>query len=377
MKKITLLALIISCSFTGNSQISFAEDFDAYTNSVNVPWDTFGFFIDTSVSCSGSSLRGSLSPSVLTNQLISPNIVGQSDGTSLRLSFDYKIVNWPVAAFATQPGWGTIVVQYSTNDGNNWIDIETIDDSNHTTSTTCANKSYIIDANGLPSGSDFKIRFDMTRTGGDYYVYIDNVTATQNSNIVAIDSTISGESMQYCYTNNDNTSWQFYSENEESLNISFNSGTIENCCDNISIYDGTDNTSPLLYNGNNGGDLSGLQFNSTGSIIYMEINSDDTTSCSTVGGSEWGFSVNRTLSVGDEILNNFKFYPNPSSDIITFNSLDQIENITIYSVLGEKITNKIIDYSNNKLDVSGLASGTYFMKVFTNSKTGNYKFIKI
>ncbi|MGB3606058.1 MAG: choice-of-anchor L domain-containing protein [Psychroserpens sp.] len=98
----------------------------------------------------------------------------------------------------------------------------------------------------------------------------------------------------YCYANNDETAWLFESTDGSPVRLTFNAGGIESCCDDILIYDGQDNTAPLIYQGNNGGDLTGLQFDSTGDSMYMEIDSDNSVSCDSGSfccSTEWDFTV--------------------------------------------------------------------------------------
>ncbi|MGV7107933.1 choice-of-anchor J domain-containing protein [Flavobacterium sp. U410] len=84
----------------------------------------------------------------------------------------------------------------------------------------------------------------------------------------------------YCYGNYDTTGWIFISSDGSPLRVTFNSGEIESCCDDILIYDGTDSTGTLLYQGNNGGDLSGLTFDSISDAIYIQMDTDVSVSCS-------------------------------------------------------------------------------------------------
>ncbi|MBQ0741230.1 T9SS C-terminal target domain-containing protein, partial [Aquimarina celericrescens] len=70
-------------------------------------------------------------------------------------------------------------IQYSTDDGVTWTTVSTIDDSNHTTSNTCAPFSIVIPAASLPNGSDVKLQIANTWATGDYYFYVDNFNATQ------------------------------------------------------------------------------------------------------------------------------------------------------------------------------------------------------
>ncbi|OUS01471.1 hypothetical protein A9Q86_06730 [Flavobacteriales bacterium 33_180_T64] len=111
----------------------------------------------------------------------------------------------------------------------------------------------------------------------------------------------------YCYDNNDDTAWLFQSTDGSPVRLTFNAGGIENCCDDILVYDGQDNTAALIYQGNNGGDLSGLQFDSTGDSLYMEIDADGSVSCASGSGcctTEWDFTVACATCVNPEATYN-------------------------------------------------------------------------
>jgi hypothetical protein len=59
----------------------------------------------------------------------------------------------------------------------------------------------------------------------------------------------------------------------------------------------------------------------------------------------------------------FLFYPNPVADVIYFSfDNNEIKTITIYNILGNKILD-LINFENNKLNVSYLQKGVYFLKV--------------
>ncbi|PWK20302.1 hypothetical protein LX78_00001, partial [Xanthomarina spongicola] len=178
MKKITLSLLFGIISFFGFSQIGLVENFDA---GLTLPpgWSGAGYSGSVFQPCSVVSVRANLSATNLTDDLISPNIVGESNGTDLTVAFDYKIVDWSAAVDPTPPGWGELNIQYSTNNGGTWTTMGAVNDINHVTSNTCANISFVLPAASIPAGSDFKLRFENNYFSGDYYFYIDNVTASQ------------------------------------------------------------------------------------------------------------------------------------------------------------------------------------------------------
>ena len=113
--------------------------------------------------------------------MTSPNQVGASNGTDVTFSIDYKVVDWSAATNPTADGWGTADLQYSTDDGSNWITAGTIDDSNDSNSNICTTFSVTILAASVPIGSDLKFRVLNTWAAGDYYFYIDNFVAEQVS----------------------------------------------------------------------------------------------------------------------------------------------------------------------------------------------------
>ncbi|WP_435416625.1 T9SS type A sorting domain-containing protein [Polaribacter aestuariivivens] len=83
------------------------------------------------------------------------------------------------------------------------------------------------------------------------------------------------------------------------------------------------------------------------------------------------------LSTNKNSFNNLMLQPNPVNDKLTFTVSVEITKIEIYNSLGKLVseTNKNL---NNKVDVSGLSSGNYFLKLHSkNNKTTIKKFIKL
>jgi len=82
------------------------------------------------------------------------------------------------------------------------------------------------------------------------------------------------------------------------------------------------------------------------------------------------------LSVENNMLDGFSFYPNPTSAVVNLKAQSIIENATIFNMLGQKV----VEVSNNtntmELKVSSLSAGTYIMKVTVNGQVGAYKVIK-
>ncbi len=159
--------------------------------------------------------------------------------------------------------------------------------------TTVATSSATI--TGLDFESEYEVWVRADCGGGTFSIWSgpSNFTTTIQSNY-AIDCTQAPTQINYCYDNNDTNTWTFVSTDGSPIRLTFNAGGIESCCDDILVYDGADNTAPLIYQGNNGGDLSGLEFNSTGDTLFMEIDSDGSVSCASGSGcctTPWDFTV--------------------------------------------------------------------------------------
>ncbi|ESU21188.1 hypothetical protein FEDK69T_25550 [Flavobacterium enshiense DK69] len=87
----------------------------------------------------------------------------------------------------------------------------------------------------------------------------------------------------------------------------------------------------------------------------------------------------QTLSTQDfSFATYFVLYPNPVKDVLNIETKQTIEvsSINIYNQLGQLVL--VVPNAQNvsKVDVSGLASGNYFIKINSDKGTSNTKFIK-
>ena len=77
-------------------------------------------------------------------------------------------------------------------------------------------------------------------------------------------------------------------------------------------------------------------------------------------------------SINDNSTNRFKIFPNPTLEFLNINSLS-LDSATIYNILGEEVL-KV--NNENRIDVSSLSKGVYFIKVFNGINSATKKFIK-
>ncbi len=82
------------------------------------------------------------------------------------------------------------------------------------------------------------------------------------------------------------------------------------------------------------------------------------------------------LGIEDNAVEGFSYYPNPADDKLSLKAMDNIENVAIYSILGQKVIDQTIGDVTAELNISSLSTGTYIMKVSVNGEIGTYKVIK-
>lgn len=89
------------------------------------------------------------------------------------------------------------------------------------------------------------------------------------------------------------------------------------------------------------------------------------------------FDVTGTvLSLVDNTFEGFSFYPNPTTNILNVNAKANIENISIYNVLGQELISVAPGNINAKVDMSGLSTGMYVMKATVNGTVGSFNIVK-
>ncbi|MAN58564.1 MAG: hypothetical protein CMC08_01860 [Flavobacteriaceae bacterium] len=128
-------------------------------------------------------------------------------------------------------------------------------------------------------------------------------------------------------------------------------------------------------------------------LVLVDQNSNqcvpgtETTINTTAGQAYYVFVVNTggktditidgvNLGVANNTIDGFTYYPNPASSTLSLNSVETIEAVTIYNMLGQSVINQGIEATSSQVDVSGLSTGTYVMKVIVNGQVGTYQIIK-
>jgi subtilisin-like proprotein convertase family protein len=82
------------------------------------------------------------------------------------------------------------------------------------------------------------------------------------------------------------------------------------------------------------------------------------------------------LGADDNTIAGFTYYPNPTDGVLNLNSIENIDNVVIYNILGQQVLSQTIEATSAELNVSNLTVGAYIMKVSVNGEIGTYKVIK-
>jgi len=87
------------------------------------------------------------------------------------------------------------------------------------------------------------------------------------------------------------------------------------------------------------------------------------------------FSEDCSLGIEDQNDNAIKFYPNPINDIITIYSRERA-TFSVVDIKGQNILNGILTEGENRLDLSNLTSGLYFIKMKVINRENIMKILK-
>lgn len=205
MKKITLFLFALFSCWQISAQVGILQSFP--TTTAPTAWTLGGGSLSTDQSCATASWRKNVYSSTTGGILTSESQI--SNGSDLTISFDYKIVNWSAATVATNPFNGTITTEVSIDGGTTWtVQAGVINSTNHVASNTCTTKTYVVPGASVPNASSVKVRWNCVwGTSGDYYVYIDNISATQPTTTPPLCTTLSTPANNASNVTNSIISW--------------------------------------------------------------------------------------------------------------------------------------------------------------------------
>lgn len=186
----------------------------------------------------------------------------------------------------------------------------------------------------------------------------------------------------YCYTNSD-TAWYTYvgTSATEPLTIDFVYGQLL-ANDYVEIFDGPNTQSPLLYIGNNGGNMAGVSFNSTNPehTITLRIVSDGSYSCATgqtASHLNWDVLCGY-VGINEATTTSFVMFPNPTTgkvDMVLPSSVKGAVDVRVLDISGRTVHHEMltVNSAGNMLDLRDLQNGNYTVVITTADNTGAQK----
>lgn len=91
---------------------------------------------------------------------------------------------------------------------------------------------------------------------------------------------------------------------------------------------------------------------------------------------DFKLNVQPALSTDSFDPSNFKAYPNPVKDIFTISNNNTITEVTVFNLLGQQVLSAKPNSNVSHINMSGLTSGTYLIKVISDNQVKSIKVIK-
>ncbi|GAA3786903.1 hypothetical protein GCM10022271_19320 [Corallibacter vietnamensis] len=177
-----------------------------------------------------------------------------------------------------------------------------------------------------------------------------------------------------------NVTFTFFSTEDNSIG-----GT---CYDGLTIYNGADTSAPTI-NPTTGTiwcwDRDDTTPSGTGDLQGMTISSTDASGCLTFVFTSDGSSTREgweatvgcsPLSLEDFGLTGFTYFPNPVNNTLSLRGVKEIQNVAVYNMLGQEVLRTAPNAVDHDLDMSGLQTGAYFVKVSIGNSTKTVRIIK-
>ena len=73
---------------------------------------------------------------------------------------------------------------------------------------------------------------------------------------------------------------------------------------------------------------------------------------------------------------NFAYYPNPVKNTLNLSYNQEISNVEVFNLLGQRVSSNVINANAAQIDMSNLSKGAYMVKVTSNNQLKTIKVIK-
>jgi hypothetical protein len=119
--------------------------------------------------------------------------------------------------------------------------------------------------------------------------------------------------------------------------------------------------------------LTGL---TPGQVLYVAVWKWSTTAPTATTGAFQVSAYDVDLSSPGFDDSNFKFYPNPVTDILNLSYSEILTNVEVFNMIGQQVVSKKLNSNSGQIDMSQLPSGTYVIKVSSDDVSKVIKVIK-
>ncbi len=161
----------------------------------------------------------------------------------------------------------------------------------------------------------------------------------------------------------------------EKVSVTFNTFQLEDQADRLTIYNGSGISSQYI----------GEQYGYTGNNNPGTVTSSDSSGALTFYFTSDGINTapGWTATVNCSVLSTskyeqlpFVYYPNPAQDSINIKSINPVEIVEIYNMLGQLVKTQKTNNNQVIVDISALSAGQYLMKVATGQTYNTVKITK-
>ncbi len=182
------------------------------------------------------------------------------------------------------------------------------------------------------------------------------------------------DNYEYCYENSEDRWYTYQSAQNVPTTVRFLQGQLLTG-DIIAVYNGRNSSSPILYQGNNGGNLAGFAVNSanTGNAITLRIKSDAAGSCDDGQATiplQWAVGCG-AVGLSELTTDGFMVFPNPTDGLLQIQLGSKVTGkvqLRVTDMSGRLVMEEQLvmnDGTRNTVEMADLQSGQYLVQLTT------------
>ena len=378
MKKITLLIIIVF-AFTFKAYAQFPENFQGSTT-IPAGWSSFvganglGTVENWQIESSGADNYALVIWEAVTvgqiaeDWLVTPQIT--VDANNSFMTFDLTDLN-EVEYFSQ------VSIRISTNSQTTHADFTTVGTITEA-DITGGFQGFILDLATDYLNQSVYVAFVMENNDGDGWA-LDNVDVVPDANApnpVTTPNPTDGAINVPLAVDTDHNGDLVIDANDAAYTFTWEDAITGDAPNGYTLNIGTTNPPTTAINVSSSGILLyGLAYSTT---YYWEVVAYNVGG-NAFGSSIWSFTTEAdpNLSIKENYISELKIYPNPTKDVIKIDTPITIDNVSIINQLGQRVleVNKAQIFKN-KINLSTLSKGVYYMTITSDNKSKTIKVVK-